>query len=143
MGACCVKELPGEPDSTFEKTALAQEEPRPASRPPPVKQRNEASRFPLHVAAANGNLQSVRRLVENGEDPNSLNAIESTPLHEAAQMGRIDVVKYLVSARADTDCVNVQGYTPYAVARDWSPCPDVVRYLETLTVSQGAAWDRK
>jgi len=80
----------------------------------------------LHVAAAEGNLQKVKRFVEEGEyDINAMTigvrstryeqAGGCTPLFFATQgctTGHIKVVKYLLSKGANSDAQNDDGITP-------------------------------
>jgi ankyrin repeat protein len=58
----------------------------------------------LHFAAEKGELDEVKKLVENGYDINAFDdSISFTPLHFAAMNGHIDVVKYLLSVGADVN----------------------------------------
>jgi len=54
---------------------------------------------PLHIAAQNGNLNKVQRLVESGADINEWSFGE-TALERAALKGRFEVVEYLLSRGA-------------------------------------------
>ena len=55
----------------------------------------------LHNAADQGDLKSVRFLLENGEDPNRLNADHLTPLHLASRNGHVGVALVLLEHGAD------------------------------------------
>lgn len=55
----------------------------------------------LHVAAAAGSLQGVRRLLSTGSiDIDQGNPDGATPLILAAELGHTQVVKYLIDMRA-------------------------------------------
>jgi ankyrin repeat protein len=58
----------------------------------------------LHVAASQGKLEIVKRLVELGLDVNAYGGIAGgTPLNEAASEGHIEIVRYLLSLGANLD----------------------------------------
>jgi len=62
----------------------------------------------LHYAAANGQIEVVKFLVENGLDVNVKNKYGLTPLHMASECGFVDVAKYLVSKGADVNSKGLQ-----------------------------------
>jgi ankyrin repeat protein len=51
---------------------------------------------PIHWAASDGKLRSVKFLLEHRQDINALDANSCTPLIIAAQYGRVETVVYLV-----------------------------------------------
>lgn len=103
----------------------------------------EAGPRSLCSSAANGDLAAVRVLLACGVPVNEEVGGDGTALHWAARMGRREVVEVLLEAGADVSVMNAQGYTPYAVARDWSPTRDVVTLLEQRCPSRsGVWWDR-
>lgn len=93
--------------------------------------------------AASGDLEAVRALLAQGAQVNQVVGQDGTALHWAARMGRKDVVQELLDAGADVSVTNAQDDTPYAVARDCSPCRDVVALLEQHCPQRSeASWDR-
>ena len=68
----------------------------------------------LHRAAAAGDVESVKRLID--ENPDGINSKDSpgglTPLHEAARAGHADVAQVLIAAGADPNIPNRYGKTP-------------------------------
>jgi ankyrin repeat protein len=84
----------------------------------------------LHAAAGRGDEGAVRRLLEQGADPNALEPnIGAAPLHIAAQGGSVAVGRALLEAGA---FINLQaqshGMTPLMVAI-WHRQPDFVAFL--------------
>ena len=64
-------------------------------------------------AAAAGNVEVVKRLIESGADTESKNAANgSTPLIAACVMGRTEVVRVLIEADADLEAKNNEQTTP-------------------------------
>lgn len=69
---------------------------------------NTTLSYPLHVAAAMGDLASLESLLasETFYDINERDDLNSTPLHVAALLGHLEVVSFLISKGAD---VSLQG----------------------------------
>jgi ankyrin repeat protein len=57
----------------------------------------------LHAAAGDGDLESVKRLLHQGADPNAFDDLGWTPLIHAAKRGHLDVVTCLLAAGAAVD----------------------------------------
>ena len=57
----------------------------------------------LMIAAKNGNLKEVKKLIENGTNVDDVNYSGYTPLILASQNGHLEVVKFLISKGADID----------------------------------------
>lgn len=64
---------------------------------------------PLRIAARNGDLAAVKKLLEAGVDVNGMSEADCTPLGAAIVGGNIDVVKTLIEKGAD---VNLRSYYP-------------------------------
>lgn len=71
---------------------------------------------PLHTAVLAGNRESVKELIKNGEDVNSLNSEGATPLHWAAFKGKVEVAKILLRHNADVNALTHKGSTPLRLA---------------------------
>ena len=69
-------------------------------------------------AARDGDLDLVRILIREGQDPDEKSqALKNSPLHLAAQNGHFLIVRLLVDAEgADKDCENVDKKLPMALA---------------------------
>ena len=68
-----------------------------------MKAGDDENRTPLHDAAINGHLDTVKYLVEQGADKEARDDQNRTPLHLAADNGHLDTVKYLVEQGADKE----------------------------------------
>ena len=70
---------------------------------PGLNQRCETSSGlrPIHLAAVNGHVQCLQRLLELGVDRNPRAEEGMTPLHAAAKMNEVECVKVLLDAGAD------------------------------------------
>eukprot|EP00116_Pleurobrachia_bachei_P004051 sb/3464313/ len=74
--------------------------------------------FPLHVAAAKGDIPALERMIGSGLY--SVNARDdhlSTPAHKAAGHGQVEALKWLILHGADVDLENGSGETVKDVAK--------------------------
>lgn len=62
-----------------------------------INSRDIYGRSALHYAAANGNVQLVRILIEIGVNPNITNNAGETPLMKACQFIELGTIEYLLS----------------------------------------------
>ena len=67
---------------------------------------------PLLVAASNGDLALVNRLLKAGANPNVRNKLNTTPLLEAAFHSNTEIIKALMEAGADPNLAGPDGQTP-------------------------------
>ena len=66
----------------------------------------------LHAAAEEGNIDTLRSLLERGADINARDATNQIPLHRAAAKGHVDVVLLLIERGAEVDSCDNWGWTP-------------------------------
>jgi ankyrin repeat protein len=66
----------------------------------------------LHIAAQNGDAQTVELLLKAGIDPNLLGDMGSTPLHYAKANQRTETARLLISYGARADIRNEFGKVP-------------------------------
>lgn len=79
--------------------------------------RNKQRVAPIHAAAAVGDLDTMRLLLERGADPNARQEQGYTALHEAARKGSMEMAKLLMERGADPHVKNDDGKTPLDIAR--------------------------
>jgi len=70
----------------------------------------------LHMAAHDGRLGELVRLLETGADPNAREVWGETPLHMAARSGNTEGCDKLLAHGADLDAANEDGMTPLVAA---------------------------
>lgn len=92
----------------------------------------------LWCAAAEGHMNVVKVLVENGGDVNHPTSTNSTPLRAACFDGRLDIVKYLIQNKADLHIANKYNNTCLMIA-SYKGHLEVVKFL----LSAGAKPDEK
>jgi hypothetical protein len=68
---------------------------------------------PIHVAARDGDIETLKRLIEVEKVPvDTLNRLGSTPLFTAVVNSQPDAIRWLVSAGADINILNGRDRTP-------------------------------
>lgn len=83
----------------------------------------------LHQAAADGDLEQVRKLIAQGADANATEGERTwTPLLAAATKGHAEIVKFLLESGAKVNAADSYGYTPlyYAI---WSDDKETIKAL--------------
>lgn len=91
---------------------------------------DQYGRHRLHVAAADGNLEAVRKELEDGAniDISNRRYHDWTPLMCAARFGRAEVTKLLIERKADLNKTDFNGRTSLILAGIWN-FPRVVHLL--------------
>ena len=93
-----------------------------------VNGRDKGGKTPVHIAAREGTLNTVKFLVHHGGDIRLTTLKGQTPLHLAASEGKLSIVDYLVQLEADIQLKDSQGKTPlHLAAKEGKLC--VVNYL--------------
>ncbi|XP_063069497.1 BRCA1-associated RING domain protein 1 [Engraulis encrasicolus] len=92
---------------------------------PAFMKKNKKGETPLHLASIKGEVASVKRLLEQGADPNLKDNAGWTPLHEACNHGHLAVVEALILGGA---LLNTPGY------QNDSPLHDAVKNGRTAIV---------
>jgi ankyrin repeat protein len=57
----------------------------------------------LHFAVADGDVEKVTRLLNEGHQPNVFDELGKTPLHYAAEHGRLNIMRLLLASGADVN----------------------------------------
>ncbi|XP_062525398.1 ankyrin repeat domain-containing protein 12 isoform X5 [Bombyx mori] len=76
------------------------------------QQRNERGETPLHVASIRGDHDQVKKLIDQGQDPDVPDFAGWTPLHEACSYGWYQVVVVLVNGGANVNAKGLDDDTP-------------------------------
>ena len=79
----------------------------------------DSGKTPLYWTIENRrehSLETARRLLEHGADPDICTNTHSTPLHEASFRGLLEVARLLLSYGAKVDAKDDKGRTPFQVA---------------------------
>ncbi|KAG7483911.1 hypothetical protein MATL_G00043320 [Megalops atlanticus] len=85
----------------------------------PLEQEDVA--FPAHVAASQGDLDSLRKLVECGViNINERDSKGSTPMHKAAGQGHLNCLQWLLEMGADHKIRDSAGETPKDTAKRYA-----------------------
>ena len=87
--------------------------------------RKKSGETPLHKAVEEGNLESIRALIEAGADVHAKDEDGQTPLH---QRGNAEAVRVLIAAGADVHAKDNEGRTPLN-QEDWLNCAETIRVL--------------
>ena len=97
-----------------------------------AQSRRDVVDYPLHQAAIDNDLATVKALIVAGHDANSTDNKHRTLLVLAATQGHVSVCKYLIEHGADTKAKDDWGNSIVSLAHDY---PDLVAYFQTLGLS--------
>jgi len=82
----------------------------------------------LHLAAYLGDMDKVKKRLQDGIDINSQEDFGCTALHTAANGGKKDIVEFLINKGADVDAKEIFGGTPlyYAAIHNYADVADLL-----------------
>ena len=92
-------------------------------------------------AADNRDTKTVRKMLEQGADPNSRNNYGETALMEACQYGEPEMIQMLLDAKADPNVQSRDGYTALMEAACSNPRGN--RDVITALITAGAELDKR
>ena len=81
-----------------------------------IKEKDDHGNTGLHFASANGYLEIVQYLIQNGAELNLVNDTENTCLHWAALNGHLNIVTLLLENGADPQLKNSSGRSAATLA---------------------------
>eukprot|EP00062_Callorhinchus_milii_P011125 gi/632956757/ref/XP_007894118.1/ PREDICTED: ankyrin repeat and SOCS box protein 5 isoform X2 [Callorhinchus milii] len=96
-----------------------------------------ADRSPLHEAASQGRLLSLKTLLAQGQKANTLTIDHVTPLHDACLGKHVACAKALIEAGANTNAITIDGVTPLFNACSSGSAPCVGLLLQNGAKPQG------
>lgn len=87
-----------------------------------------ADRSPLHEAASQGRLLSLKTLIAQGHNVNALTIDQVTPLHEACLGDHVGCARILLDAGANVNATTIDGMTPLfnACSRGSASCVELL-----------------
>ncbi|KAM8814141.1 ankyrin repeat domain-containing protein 42 isoform 1-T1 [Rhynchonycteris naso] len=92
----------------------------------------ETLAFPGHVAAFKGDLEILKKLIEDGViNINERDTDGSTPMHKAAGQGHIECLQWMIKMGADSNITNKAGEKPSDVAKRFAHLA-AIKLLEGL-----------
>ena len=83
----------------------------------------------IHEAARRGDLDTIKKIVEEGGDPNEIELIFGTPLHNAIAYGQFEAVKLLVEEGADVNQKNPSDGGSTVMSAVFFSFPEILKYL--------------
>ncbi|TQN66313.1 Ankyrin-1 [Colletotrichum shisoi] len=92
----------------------------------------ETSDTPLHGAAMVNCVDSARRLLDHGADPNLCNLNSFTPLTVAVRRGHLEMAQLLVERGADVHARDIDGMSLLNACADASEHPEMFIWLMSL-----------
>jgi len=108
--------------------ALPDESSSGRAAPVPVRLTTEDSQTPLFVACGQGDVDAVRRLLDEGAEVDRANKYGATPLFVACERGHVDAARLLLDNGADVHKASNKNRTPLHAAA-YEGHIDVVRLL--------------
>lgn len=93
---------------------------------------DSSHRYPLHLAAVNGNSTIVKLLIENKANPNVQDNESNTPLIKSIECGHEHLVKYLLSNGADPNISDSENNT----ALHWAIMTESIIAIDALLSSK-------
>lgn len=94
--------------------------------------KTQPDEYPLHVAAAHGNIPLATELIRHGFDAKATNAAKQTLLHvllNTAESNPIDMVEFLLAQGVDKSAVDATGRTAFSYAQQYAQT-EAVRILQ-------------
>lgn len=96
---------------------------------------NQDGNTALHYAAANGHLEILEFILQNGADPNARNSSGNTPLHWACFCNQLECVRVLVAC-SDLSICNESEQTFVDMA---ASSPEVLEFIGKFLEQQNLA----
>ncbi|MFC1793218.1 CocE/NonD family hydrolase [Planctomycetota bacterium] len=92
--------------------------PTEAERPSEDKPKPEPQKqmYPLHQAAAEGDIEKVKLAISQGVDVDAEGELGKTLLHYAAETGKLEVVQLLVKLGADVNAITANDWSVLSIA---------------------------
>ena len=81
-----------------------------------AKSKSVAQLADLHTACRNGYVATVKKILQQGADPNERSKHDLTPLHISVHYNMLHIIKILLENGADPNAKAQNGYTPLAIA---------------------------
>ena len=123
-----------DPEKETQKSDL-NETPREASK-------EAVPQINVHEAARRGDIDTIKRFVNEGGDLNEIESVLGTPLHNAIAYGQFEAVKLLVEEGADVNQKNPNDGGSTVMSSVFFSFPEILKYLLENNANRNAT-DKK
>ena len=127
---CSEKNQITEPNTSQDKPVEVVVEQKPkVSTTEPKNSEPKLPKISIHEAARRGDLDTIKKFVEEGGDLNEIESIFGTPLHNAIAYGQFEAVKLLVEEGADVNQKNPSDGGSTVMSAVFNSFPEILKYL--------------
>ena len=98
---------------------------------PPETKSPATPKFSIHEAARRGNLEEIKKHINEGNDLNENESIFGSPLHNAIAYGQLETVKLLIDEGADVNQKSPEDGSSTVIRAVFFSYPEILKHLIT------------